>query len=360
MSSNNKQNINDHNHSNDSAAAGKVRIGAQISIVVLCGVFLLVVNGQDLMHSVQRLRLPQPTEEIEDSFSNSTTMRQEEQQEERVFSQQQHQQQTSPPRQPPPFPNATWMTPLYYPREPPFNVSQAELGNCIAYMDNNPPQHGVGPSNDFFRWYRLGDCIRRCKGCGGENAYNGTFANMYEAQACPEILNFTVLGDILRRKENMEGYPKPDPEAVIVHVRLGDVMENSIENITTMLAHGGTPFHAGDYKGAIRSVYQYMEDLHQAQATKVEIVGGSHTYYEGKSRSMTYAHCLHYALHSAGYQVTMRMGGVNPDQDFYYMANAKRIMLSSGGYSKLLGQVVVKSGGEIVGPVWVGEGFRYL
>lgn len=61
------------------------------------------------------------------------------------------------------------------------------------------------------------------------------------------------------------------------------------------------------------------------------------------------AGCLHEAIATAGYDVTMELNTHAPDEDFYYAANAKNIMVSSGGYSRLMGNMVERNGGVIVG-----------
>jgi hypothetical protein len=43
------------------------------------------------------------------------------------------------------------------------------------------------------------------------------------------------------------------------------------------------------------------------------------------------------------------VGWWDADQDFFYNSYAKKYMLSTGGYSKIMGKMAVMHGGEIIG-----------
>lgn len=253
------------------------------------------------------------------------------------------------------FQNVTKTRPLFLEESPPSSqrppiiVGESELKSCVAFFANDRQHHDqqkLEPAS-LFSGYRLGDCIKGCRTCGNDT---DTIAFAYSQAACPSSLNnLKVIKELLHQKDGKEGFEVPDPNAVVIHLRLGDVMERVSISATTMLMDGATPRHNGKFPGAIRSIYQYLDDLQETGATKVEIVGGSHHAYTGQTKSLPYAHCLHYALHMAGYQTSLRLGGVSPDQDFYYMSHSKRIMVSSGGFSRLMGQMAVEHGGEIIG-----------
>ena len=49
------------------------------------------------------------------------------------------------------------------------------------------------------------------------------------------------------------------------------------------------------------------------------------------------------------YEVSLEVNNANPDQDFYRMSHAKYIVVSSGGFSRLVGQNARRHGGKIIG-----------
>jgi len=66
-------------------------------------------------------------------------------------------------------------------------------------------------------------------------------------------------------------------------------------------------------------------------------------------KSRIYAGCLQRAIQYAGINTTMNMEGGNPDVDFYCMSHAKKMVVSVGGYSRLIGNLVVRFGGTVFG-----------
>jgi len=62
-----------------------------------------------------------------------------------------------------------------------------------------------------------------------------------------------------------------------------------------------------------------------------------------------YAACLERGLAKAGIPVTSRLEGGNADVDFYYMSHAQRFITSTGGFSRLMGQLVQNHGGRLLG-----------
>jgi len=51
----------------------------------------------------------------------------------------------------------------------------------------------------------------------------------------------------------------------------------------------------------------------------------------------------------AGYRASLEVNNATPDQDFYRMSHAKHIVVSSGGYSGLVGRNSERHGGRIYG-----------
>jgi hypothetical protein len=65
-----------------------------------------------------------------------------------------------------------------------------------------------------------------------------------------------------------------------------------------------------------------------------------------------YTGCLKEAIENTGNNVSTELEGNNPDQDFYYMGHAKRLIVSTGGYLRSMGKMVQKGGGVVIGRVF--------
>ena len=87
--------------------------------------------------------------------------------------------------------------------------------------------------------YRLCDCVKMCDGCPRQSghahaAHNNTLAGLYEDLGCDktgphwhvkqgnETLLNQLIDDMLLTRE---GFDVPDPEAIVIHLRLGDEIE---------------------------------------------------------------------------------------------------------------------------------------
>ena len=206
----------------------------------------------------------------------------------------------------------------------------------------------------------LGDCIKLCHCYNSPN--NATFNQIYHNLACKNRKrvddegNLTVVEQVHTIQEqiysrlNTSYLMKPEDDALVIHLRLGDVVETSPATVEQMLVHGGDPGHKKrHFPKALKSARELLDNIRQANVTKVRIVGGSHkSHFYKKSR--VYSSCIYKAIQAAGYDdVTMHVEGYHPDQDFYYISHAKQLVVSAGGYSNLMGKIAVRRGGTIIG-----------
>ncbi|KAL3929001.1 MAG: hypothetical protein SGARI_004877, partial [Bacillariaceae sp.] len=218
------------------------------------------------------------------------------------------------------------------------------LEQCVDAMENNPTvyqkwnnfdKHNL-EDNKEHSVYRLGDCIRLCDQCvnRGRDRQNIKEISVYYGEmACSamdepaKFGNYDVLESIFHMVENDTNrtgeFVKPDPDATIIHLRLGDVMEHGYKvdgsvakgSASYFLVHGGIGAHPAyakeldkdvtnetanvSYQKSIFSVQDYLEALQKAGASKVVIVGGSHKKKRYK-KSKPYAYCLAHGLAFAG------------------------------------------------------------
>jgi len=244
------------------------------------------------------------------------------------------------------------------------------IENCVTELEASD----LKPFHVVWRRYVLGDCIKQCRncymlkcvrhpektkqpgsGCYQKTSRNDTFAAKYHFRACRSnrhVLdgNLMVVDQILREAEEADpSFVRPPPDTLVMHLRLGDVIENSQNEVLDMLAQGGDPWHTNTYKSAIKSIDEYLSDIESSGLSKIVIRGGSHdpNYYK---KSRIYAGCLYRAIETAGYtSATIDLEGMDPDHDFYFMGYAHHFSVSSGGFSRLMGTMVKRHGGRMLG-----------
>jgi len=201
--------------------------------------------------------------------------------------------------------------------------------------------------------YRLGDCIKMCCACGN---FPDSLASLYNERACQEHNlhnktggNEAIIDEILQMRDGVKGFVKPADDEMLIHVRLGDVVEESRDDVATMLVHGGIPKQSNfrNVRG-IKSAFELLSNAHESGAHKVKMIGGSHKRVNA-TKSRPYAECLRKTFETAGYEVSLEVGTANPDQDFYRLSHAKHIVVGSGGYSRLVGRNAERHGGKIYG-----------
>eukprot|EP00978_Attheya_sp_CCMP212_P049479 scaffold669886_cov79-Attheya_sp.AAC.1 len=228
------------------------------------------------------------------------------------------------------------------------------IGQCVHNVESiQRAKKSFMYCNTKSEWeeYRLGDCIKLCRLCRPSH-WNSSFAALYSKVACHDSHNqlrshLPTVDSIFKRHENDEGFVKPDENALVMHLRLGDVIERSGAIPLEMLMRGATPAHHVSFATAIKSIYEYLTDISGSGVSRVDIVGGAHL--GGCKKSWVYATCMRDAIERAGWEVSLQVNGGTPDQDFYFMSHANKIIVSTGGFSRLIGQLVSSHGGKVIG-----------
>lgn len=182
------------------------------------------------------------------------------------------------------------------------------------------------------------------------------FHGHYHAANCmnhsdQKLVTLDSIDEIHELQSRKPGFTKPEPDAIVMHVRLGDIVERSGASPLQMLPveTGANAGHeAKNFKMALQSEAELLENIRTAGFDKVRIVGGSHMpqFY---LKSRVYAGCIGKAIQAAGYDVTIQLEGVPAAQDFYYSTHAKYLVVSAGGYSNPVGVLDRHGNGTIVG-----------
>lgn len=251
----------------------------------------------------------------------------------------------------------------YYHFSKPMIPTNGWFDGCETALINNTKLVHPFVLEPYNIGYRLGDCIRwctHCETCTPRELRNETnltairrLAFMYEVTRCRDYMDLYNLTHI--RKElfpvlgQREGFVRPDPRDVVVHLRLGDVIETQKRNASALLRAGGYGDHP-DFRQirSIRPFQEYMDILEEikGQYDKVVIVGGSHRSTVFKT-GRTYAHCLQRGLAMAGHKVDLHLDDRSADKDFYFMAHSKFFIGSTGGYSKTMADLATMGGGKV-------------
>ena len=184
----------------------------------------------------------------------------------------------------------------------------------------------------------LADCIKFCR-CYHRSLPNTTFNNLYYRRSCPLTFSFpddkkapgdfnlSVIDEVHEIQSHYPYFTIPEPEALVVHLRLGDIVESSPSTVEEILISGADPgYPTKKFLNSIKSIHELLDNIHSSKAKTVHIVGGTHR-KEYWQKSRIYAGCLHRAIETAGYNVTMRLEGTHPDVDFYYISHASQLVV---------------------------------
>ena len=128
--------------------------------------------------------------------------------------------------------------------------------------------------------YRLGDCVKVCKGCPDKHhkllLHNATIAGQYWDLGCdergpqwhiPRGGNETLLNILIDGMTGRPGFVKPDPNAIVIHLRLGDKIEHSASEVFDMLQKSADPgFKSFQHVHAIKSMCFFFFSCLRASA----------------------------------------------------------------------------------------------
>jgi hypothetical protein len=208
---------------------------------------------------------------------------------------------------------------------------------------------------DFYSPYRLGDMFAfpgyyiygkkyQCR-YRAENyhykAYPESIATQYMKQT-KEPNNYTILMNIIDQNINVKNIKLPNNDTVIIHVRIGDIIENSKISDNNLL-------YMGDKK-YVKPLSYYKKNLQilkKYNLKNVILVAGSHKNIN-LNRSVKYLQDLKSYIESLGYNVHIKFSKSadykQADEDFIFMTNSKYFISSGGGFSNIIKNIVQRKG----------------
>jgi|688.fasta_scaffold56414_5 hypothetical protein len=201
--------------------------------------------------------------------------------------------------------------------------------------------------------YRLGDMISnswRWKNDGQAYHYKhfpNSIATEYMKKT-KEYYNYNVLFDIISERTKYTN-DLPDKNDIVVHLRTGDVIEQNPDDVITILSTYSyiDKNEWSNYTPPLEYLYNKISKININKIQKIILVSGSHNYSK-TPKSCKYIEIVKKYFEYKGYQVELRLG-MNSDDDFIFMCNARYFVPStSGGYTKLITNIVKMMGNQVL------------
>ena len=123
--------------------------------------------------------------------------------------------------------------------------SEEWVHNCTQDLSSRTEAEGEW---DVPHSIALGDCIKFCK-CYHRPLPNTSFNKLYHKRACHGPLsagngrfNLSIIDEVHAiQGKNPSLFMIPEPEALVIHLRLGDIVETSKSTVEQMLISGANP-----------------------------------------------------------------------------------------------------------------------
>ena len=190
-------------------------------------------------------------------------------------------------------------------------------------------------NNGVWKKYRLGDCVKFTDGNGCSGPEDSIAKRYIKKMGRTGKPNYKVLNDLVPVK-------KSDYD-VTIHLRVGDVVENSVHSVDDHWMKE----RKGKGKGlSSKFVYvrpkEYWEKISRGfpEGTKqIEIIEGGMLAPGKTPKSLDYIDRVKGVFTDKGYKVSVN-GSENPDEDFTKLVNANVLVTSGGGFSNAAGRLV--------------------
>ena len=149
---------------------------------------------------------------------------------------------------------------------------------------------------------------------------------------------------------------KPGPTDIVVHLRVGDVVDMSAFSVRELLHHKRQydPIRGGFYVKPTAYYDKALTEQDLRSAGRIILVASAHHgprpgwTTPAAVKSCYYVHSLRqYFLRRGATTVMLRLGGL-PDDDVLFMSQSARFVPSGGTFSKTLGKLVHANGGTVL------------
>lgn len=211
-------------------------------------------------------------------------------------------------------------------------------------------EHPSGNSTrDLFN-YRLGDIIqfkvfnkKILTKLVYKYYFSNTIASEYikRTKNSQELPDYDILFNIM--KEKTKEYNIPNNNELIVHLRIGDVIDWEYKDDIDELLEGKKHYYYLKNYGNFDKLFKKISNMN---IEKIILVGGYHT-QEDHSRSIEYVDKIKKYIEKNNYLVETRIDKASADEDFIYMSNSKYFLKSGGRYSDIINKMVKMNDGII-------------
>jgi hypothetical protein len=202
--------------------------------------------------------------------------------------------------------------------------------------------------------YRLGDMVLEGSAyrnsSGGRNIHYKNFPNSIatEYMKTTDVNNrYDILSDIVQRKTGNDSNLKPPIDMLLIHLRLGDVIDRTKYSVDDFL-NNSILFNDRNYVKPLSYYKDILNRINEYEIKTVMLVGGFHKPLTSTKKSIEYMHKIKDYFESHHIKVYERLGKHDADEDFIYMCNAEYYTPGGGGFSNLVRGVVCFRGKHIV------------
>lgn len=191
--------------------------------------------------------------------------------------------------------------------------------------------------------YRIADMVLYSGWRNEKNGKNFHYEHFPNSIASEYMKNTTKSNDIILLQKIIDRRTicKPPSDSLVIHLRVGDVIEESSHTVSQMLSRQ-IYFIPGklwsDYVKPLKYFNDKINSIKKYNIKNIIIIAGSHKKYNFK-KSTLYINCIKKFLEDKKFNVRLMLGN-NPDNDLIFMSNAKYLITSGGGYSKIIKRLV--------------------
>jgi hypothetical protein len=209
---------------------------------------------------------------------------------------------------------------------------------------------GLYSNNDY---YRLGDMViwQERWLSGGQEYHYKNFPNSIATEYMKKTdkqKNYNILFSIVQQRTK-ETKDLPDKNDIVIHLRVGDVVENNPADVITILSTYTYMdlYSQSNYTPPLSYIEDKIKKINQKDVGKLIFVAGSHIEIP-TPKSCQYIEIIKRYFEIKGYNIQTRLGK-KADEDFIFMCNAKYFIPSTnGGYTGLIKKMVERMGNTVL------------
>mmetsp|Transcript_13165 Transcript_13165/g.48008 ORF Transcript_13165/g.48008 Transcript_13165/m.48008 type:complete len:344 (-) Transcript_13165:109-1140(-) len=165
--------------------------------------------------------------------------------------------------------------------------------------------------------------------------------------AAQATIDWAIANDLYRNATNPSA-PAPDNATALIHTRLGDVVESSKYNASTIF-NQRTCFRNYAYVKPKAYHQEVAEQLHALNVNKVEFVGSTYHLNANNKKSLQYMSLLQQFYETEGFSTSLRLSSMyEVDEDLAYDIQASYAVTGDHGFSFLIAEMIRRHGGTII------------